>query len=458
VSAAALACTLPGSVAAQSAADKATARELAKQGILLYDQRSYEKALDRLERAESLYSAPVHRLYIARTQAAMGRLVEAAESYRALARTELGPRAPHAFRKSVDDGREELGRLEPRIPGLTVQLRPSQPPGLALSIDGESVSPAIVGVRRPINPGTHRISASAPGYGTQEATIEIGEAQTKWVSLELEAAGPEGEGSRSADAGSTAAEGNVAGAAPPTSASGRSAPAEPDRAKLLLGLRLSGQKPAGALYTSSDGSTRSVSDRFGPGGGLELRAGAEFARYFAAVLYFEGYSVAPGPAFDAPEDAQYATKISTSPTIQAVGLGLSAGSSPGGAAERLRIFAELGVSILQDFKTTIDAKSGAADNRLSCTITQTYSGGALRLGAGASYALSGWLRLGPYVMASIGRFTSLKGGVDCGGDVLPEDRLGTAVDFEAGRKLDAEEQATHSLFGIGVSADAVIPL
>lgn len=456
MAAAALAFCWPGPAAAQSAADKATARELAKQGIQLYDQRSYEQSLDRLERAEALFSAPVHRLYIARSQAAIGRLVEAAETYRALARTELGPGSPRAFRESVANGRAELGRLEPRIPGLTIQLSPSQVPGLVLSIDGESVSTAIVGVRRPINPGQHRVSASAPGYRTQQATIELEEAETKSVSLQLET--DASERSQDAGAGAAAAAGttNAAAAAEPTAASS-SAPAQPDRVKLLLGLRLSGQKPAGMLYTSSNGGDRPVSDRFGGGGGLELRAGAEFARYFAAVLYFEGYSVAPGPAFDSPADAQYATELSTSPTIGAVGIGVAAGSSPGGAAKRLRIAAELGVSI-HDFKATTDAKSGTEDNMLSCTITQTYSGSALRLGAGASYAVSDWLRVGPYVVASIGRFTSLKADVDCRGDTLPEGRLGTAVDFQDERKLDAKEQTTHELLGIGISADALIPL
>jgi hypothetical protein len=454
MAAAVLAFSLPRPVAAQSAADKATARELAKQGIELYARHSYAQALDRLERAESLYSAPVHRLYIARSQAAIGRLVEAAETYRALARTELAPGSPRAFRESVDNGRAELARLEPRIPALTIQLSPSQVPGLELSIDGESVSAAILGVRRPTNPGKHEISASAPGYRTQETTVELEEAETKSVSLELEADAPE----RSEGAAAAAETTHAAVAAQPTPAGSDSAPPQPDRAKLMLGLRLSGQKPAGTLYTSAAGGDRPVSERFGAGGGLELRGGVEFARYFAALLYFEGYSVTPGPAFDSPRNAQYPTELSTSPTIQAVGLGLSAGSSPGGAAEQLRIFAELGVSILQDFKATIDAKSGTGDTLLSCTVTQTYSGGALRLGAGASYAVSSWLRLGPYVMASIGRFTSLKGEVDCGGDNLPEGRLGTAVDFQNERDLDGKEQATHELFGIGVSAEAFIPL
>ena len=55
-------------VLAESAADKATARELATEGIELYKKEKYSEALDRMKRAEQLFDAPVHLLYIARSQ------------------------------------------------------------------------------------------------------------------------------------------------------------------------------------------------------------------------------------------------------------------------------------------------------------------------------------------------------------------------------------------------------
>src|ERR1700759_5347182 len=78
-----------GPAGAQSAADKATAREAATQGIGLYRAGKYADALDRLKRAQALYDAPVHLLYIARCQAKLGQLVEAAENYRLLDRYKL---------------------------------------------------------------------------------------------------------------------------------------------------------------------------------------------------------------------------------------------------------------------------------------------------------------------------------------------------------------------------------
>src|SRR5664280_675076 len=61
---------------AQTASDKATARQMATEGIQSYKQGKYAEALDLLQRAEQLYDAPVHLIYIARVQAALGKLVE----------------------------------------------------------------------------------------------------------------------------------------------------------------------------------------------------------------------------------------------------------------------------------------------------------------------------------------------------------------------------------------------
>jgi len=49
-----------------AAADKATARLSAKQGIEMYRAQRYAEALERLQRAQQLFDAPVHLLYIAR--------------------------------------------------------------------------------------------------------------------------------------------------------------------------------------------------------------------------------------------------------------------------------------------------------------------------------------------------------------------------------------------------------
>src|SRR5512147_167297 len=116
---------LPRSGAAQTAADKATARQLATQGIQSYQQGKNAEALELLQKAEQLYDAPVHLIYIARAQAALGKLVEASETYRRLIRLDLPAGAPQAFKDAVADAQKELPQLEPRIPSLRIDVVPA---------------------------------------------------------------------------------------------------------------------------------------------------------------------------------------------------------------------------------------------------------------------------------------------------------------------------------------------
>src|SRR5215471_15936936 len=137
--------SLADSALAQTAADKATAREAATEGIRLYKSGKYADALDRLRRAQSLYDAPVHLLYIARAQDKLGQLVEASENYRLLDHYTLPAGAPAAWTSAVEDGRKELANLEPRIPKLRIVATPANLKDAAVEIDGAKVSSAVLG-------------------------------------------------------------------------------------------------------------------------------------------------------------------------------------------------------------------------------------------------------------------------------------------------------------------------
>ena len=169
----------------QSAADKATARQLATQGIQDYQQGKHAEALDLLQRAEQLYDAPVHLIYIARTQAALGKLIEASETYRRLVRTDLAAGAPQAFKDAVTDAHKELQQLEPKIPSLRIEVNPTDAKGLQLKIDGEVLSSAVIGINRPTNPGRHSVDAIAADFGAASATVDLASGAKQTVTLQL---------------------------------------------------------------------------------------------------------------------------------------------------------------------------------------------------------------------------------------------------------------------------------
>ncbi len=172
------------SALAGPAEDKATARELAQEGIAAAQAGDCATAIDRLERAEALYHAPPHLQFLGRCYAKAGRLVEATEAYRKLTLETLPPNAPAAFKAAVAEATTELPKIEPRLGRLTVS--PSKAyPELAVDVDGKAWPSAALGVPRVIDPGSHVITATAKGFAPKEQTVDVGEGANESVTLTL---------------------------------------------------------------------------------------------------------------------------------------------------------------------------------------------------------------------------------------------------------------------------------
>ncbi len=181
----------PGVARAQTAsdADRAAARQLFVDGVKLQEAGNFADALDRFERAQAVFSAPTHLLHIAECDAALGKLVESAETYRTLVRTPLPAGAPNAFVQAQQQASAELTQVEPRIPSIRLFVKPPNLQGLNIQIDGQAMSAALVGVQRPTDPGTHVVSVSAPGYMRSEQKVILREKENKDVTANLPTAG-----------------------------------------------------------------------------------------------------------------------------------------------------------------------------------------------------------------------------------------------------------------------------
>ena len=175
----------PPDAFAQSAADKATARTLATEGIKLFRDGKFAESLDKMQRAQAMYDAPVHVLYIARCQVKLDKLVEGAESYRRLVRMPLDANAPPAFKEAIESGNKELEEVEPKVPALRVEVEPANADKLEIRIDGEAMPVAALGIDRPANPGWHTVQAWAPGYAASENKIELKAGEKKPLKIVL---------------------------------------------------------------------------------------------------------------------------------------------------------------------------------------------------------------------------------------------------------------------------------
>lgn len=409
---------------AQSAADKATAREVATEGIELFRAGKYPEALDRLRRAQALYDAPVHLLYIARTQEKLGQLVEASENYRLLDHYTLPSGAPPAWVSAVEDGRKELQALEPRIPKLRIVTEPGvQEP--ALRLDGAPVSAASIGIARAVNPGPHRVELSSPGFETGMVDVAVQERESKDVTVRL---------GRPIQGQPPPPGGQPNGAAPPPPAGEQEKPA---LIGFLVGLRLGGSVPTGqAAHAGPQGGGVDVnmSDVFQSGGGAELHAGVRIAQYFTPVVYGEGQKYSPGNGFSIPGGPGLGKPTATGSS--SLGIGLIVGTQP----HKLGGFGEI------DFLTETYSFSSRIDAVVTEECKVKVSGGALRLGGGGFLPVVSFLNLTAFATLTIGRFGSIDGSgcrlVNGNGPFAPHD-------------IASDDQRTHSSVFLGLGGDFV---
>lgn len=170
---------------ADEAANTATARALGIEGVTLADAGKCRDAIEKLERAEQLRHAPTTATRLGECEIEVGKLVAGTERLQRVVREPLPPNAHPAFVAAVARAQKSLDAALPRIPAVRISVLAPAGARIALTIDGEPTPTAVLDTSRRIDPGTHRIEASAPGYVPTSATVTLEEADTKNVSLEL---------------------------------------------------------------------------------------------------------------------------------------------------------------------------------------------------------------------------------------------------------------------------------
>lgn len=214
------------SLFAQTDDQRASARALATEGASAFNEGRFKDAADLFSKAESLVHAPPHLLFLARSYVKLGQLVRAQEAYNRIVREQLPSNAPPQFHNAQKAAQEEIGSVEPRIGRLTIQVKGAEDAkDLNVTVDGKPILAVMVGVPQPIDPGEHRIEATAAGKRAQPQTVTLKDGERSAVTLQLQA----DTGAAAAVAPAAVAAGAAAAAAPneppPASASPASASA-----------------------------------------------------------------------------------------------------------------------------------------------------------------------------------------------------------------------------------------
>jgi hypothetical protein len=156
---------------------KSAARRLGTDGQKLFEAGDFAGALEKFNLADSLVPAPTLGLRAARCLAVLGRLVEASERFLDVTRMQLDRNAPAVMRKAQAEALAERDKLLPNIPSLDVTVEGPTGAGVTVIIDDKAVPPALLGQKRPVDPGTHHVEAKrADTTVKREVTLKPGEA------------------------------------------------------------------------------------------------------------------------------------------------------------------------------------------------------------------------------------------------------------------------------------------
>ena len=166
-------------------ADKDTARALMSQGNDLRTKGDLKGALQSFQAADAIMHVPSTGVEVAKTEAALGQLVEARDAALAVARTTAAPGEPKPFTEARKEAQALSDALEARIPALQISVK-NAPAGSTpnVDVDGVAVPAQALAFPHKVNPGHHVVGATA-GTVHAQAEVDVAEHETKGVIVEL---------------------------------------------------------------------------------------------------------------------------------------------------------------------------------------------------------------------------------------------------------------------------------
>lgn len=172
----------PAAGAQTDDASRATARDLATAGVEAYEHGEFGQASAKLEKAYALLRAPSVGLWSARALVQVGKLLQASERYREVARLDASVGDSSVQSKAVAEANAELEALTPRLPRVIVRVEGAGSSQVELEVDGTPMNRVLLGEAQPLDPGTHRFVARK-GNESATAEIAIGEGERRDVVL-----------------------------------------------------------------------------------------------------------------------------------------------------------------------------------------------------------------------------------------------------------------------------------
>ena len=155
---------------------------LVKSAVQAFEHHDYPGALSLFQRAALSTPSLSVRLYIARSRAGLGQLVEAAADYSSVLAGATSSEQAADWTSVASSARDELAQLRPRIPSIEIALGDAEQhsQNLRLVLDGRLIT---FGARVAANPGHHEIVASDSDGEQSRIAFEIAEGEAKTAAI-----------------------------------------------------------------------------------------------------------------------------------------------------------------------------------------------------------------------------------------------------------------------------------
>jgi len=167
-----------GQALAQSSTRQGTAQTLFDEAIKLFEAHDYDAACEKFRASEELDPKGGTLLNLALCREKQGRIASAWTAF------------SEARNRSLKEGRAErvsfaekkLAELKPLLPTLRVVVADAVP-ALVLRVDGDDLPRPAWTANLPVDPGSHVVTASAPGHRTVTVTFQASPREESVVTI-----------------------------------------------------------------------------------------------------------------------------------------------------------------------------------------------------------------------------------------------------------------------------------
>jgi hypothetical protein len=177
------------SAVAQTPSERVTARQLMDDGDRYVEQKKFTEALRVYAAAHAIMHVPTTGLELARTLAALGRLVEARDAAFEVTRMPVEPGEPKPFVAARREAAELDAELDKRIPTLRIALSGGADPATVhAAVDEDELPATALTLPRRVDPGKRVVHVRAAGFAPVDREVDVPEGSTTVVRVELDAA------------------------------------------------------------------------------------------------------------------------------------------------------------------------------------------------------------------------------------------------------------------------------